>query len=191
MKCPNCGKEIANDSLFCEFCGTKVKKTTNKWLLWLIGILAIVCIAVVTVLTPKQQARVDREVEKYNTYEEETEPAYDASYDYYEQSAVKEAKQQLEAVAEYANAMLGGQDMNGMTMTCTFDGTNLVYNYIVDENYVSMDDIQANKSMLKSYLESTPECADMIESVKVLDGKVIYNYTGKYSGRKITEKISF
>lgn len=24
MKCPKCGKEIADDSLFCEFCGTKV-----------------------------------------------------------------------------------------------------------------------------------------------------------------------
>ncbi len=24
MKCPNCGKEIANESQFCEFCGTKV-----------------------------------------------------------------------------------------------------------------------------------------------------------------------
>lgn len=26
MKCPKCGKEIANDSNFCEFCGTQVRK---------------------------------------------------------------------------------------------------------------------------------------------------------------------
>ena len=26
MKCPNCGKEIANESQFCEFCGTIVKR---------------------------------------------------------------------------------------------------------------------------------------------------------------------
>ncbi len=26
MKCPNCGKEIANDSQFCEFCGAKIGK---------------------------------------------------------------------------------------------------------------------------------------------------------------------
>jgi predicted nucleic acid-binding Zn ribbon protein len=30
MKCPKCGKEIANDSVFCEFCGTKVKHT-SQW----------------------------------------------------------------------------------------------------------------------------------------------------------------
>lgn len=25
MKCPNCGKEIADDSVFCEYCGTRVQ----------------------------------------------------------------------------------------------------------------------------------------------------------------------
>lgn len=174
MKCPNCGKEITDDSLFCEHCGAKVENANKKWHPWLAGVLAIISIAVVTILL----------VNNGSTSElSRAEPSYS--------NAIKVAKQQLEAEAAAANAMLGGQDLNGMTMTCTFDGTNMVYNYIVDENYVSMDDIQANKSMLKSYLESTPECADMIESLKVLDGKVIYNYTGKYSGRKITEKISF
>ena len=30
MKCPNCGKEIADDSKFCEHCGTKIRKS-HKW----------------------------------------------------------------------------------------------------------------------------------------------------------------
>ncbi|MBR6018312.1 MAG: zinc-ribbon domain-containing protein [Paludibacteraceae bacterium] len=32
MKCPNCGKEIANDSVYCEFCGEKVvfQRNTNQ-----------------------------------------------------------------------------------------------------------------------------------------------------------------
>lgn len=25
MKCPNCGKEIASDSFFCEWCGIKIQ----------------------------------------------------------------------------------------------------------------------------------------------------------------------
>ena len=30
MKCPKCGKEIANDSQFCEFCGTKINLVSTK-----------------------------------------------------------------------------------------------------------------------------------------------------------------
>ncbi len=30
MKCTNCGKEIDNDSVFCEFCGAKVNKASNN-----------------------------------------------------------------------------------------------------------------------------------------------------------------
>jgi predicted nucleic acid-binding Zn ribbon protein len=51
MKCPNCGKEIANDSVFCEYCGTKVETsmpsaTRLNWLKWL----GLICIAVGIVL---------------------------------------------------------------------------------------------------------------------------------------------
>ena len=30
MKCKHCGEEITNDSVFCEFCGTKVINEENK-----------------------------------------------------------------------------------------------------------------------------------------------------------------
>jgi uncharacterized membrane protein YvbJ len=46
MKCPNCGKEIANDSLFCEFCGTKVtKEKANKKKKW--GVVLALCILII------------------------------------------------------------------------------------------------------------------------------------------------
>lgn len=30
MKCSKCGKEIANDSVFCEYCGVKIKLNTSS-----------------------------------------------------------------------------------------------------------------------------------------------------------------
>lgn len=30
MKCPKCGKEIANDSVFCEYCGTQLEQTAPQ-----------------------------------------------------------------------------------------------------------------------------------------------------------------
>lgn len=30
MKCPKCGEEIANDSVFCEYCGSQIKKENVK-----------------------------------------------------------------------------------------------------------------------------------------------------------------
>ena len=29
MKCTNCGKEIANDSVFCEYCGTAIQVSSG------------------------------------------------------------------------------------------------------------------------------------------------------------------
>lgn len=34
MKCSNCGKEIADDSRFCEFCGSQIKIKEDKKLKW-------------------------------------------------------------------------------------------------------------------------------------------------------------
>lgn len=48
MICPKCGKEIANDSNFCEYCGNPIKKPHKKviWLtliailvLWFLGVM--------------------------------------------------------------------------------------------------------------------------------------------------------
>lgn len=50
MRCPNCGKEIANDSVFCEYCGTQInradashkEKSKVKWGQLLIGLFLII-----------------------------------------------------------------------------------------------------------------------------------------------------
>jgi predicted nucleic acid-binding Zn ribbon protein len=45
MKCPKCGKEIANDSVFCEYCGEQIKKNNrvkNPWRLIAVLLMAVV-----------------------------------------------------------------------------------------------------------------------------------------------------
>ena len=66
MKCPKCGKEIAKDSLFCEYCGTQVKKN-RKPLFIAIAILACLLIFGGIGLTmynkgEQEQARIEREL---------------------------------------------------------------------------------------------------------------------------------
>lgn len=45
MKCSKCGKEISNDSNFCEYCGSKVKSSKRKKAIWIVlAILLASCI---------------------------------------------------------------------------------------------------------------------------------------------------
>ena len=41
MKCPKCGKEIANDSVFCEYCGNPIRKSHKK-VIWITFITILV-----------------------------------------------------------------------------------------------------------------------------------------------------
>ena len=46
MKCNHCGEEIANDSNFCEYCGTKIKKKSKlPW--WAILLIVLVWLIVI------------------------------------------------------------------------------------------------------------------------------------------------
>ena len=64
MKCTKCGKEIPNDSLFCEFCGVQVKFSDalhkkSKRTLWIIlsVVLAVVIAVVAFAIIQEQQER--------------------------------------------------------------------------------------------------------------------------------------
>ena len=62
MKCPNCGVEIANDSLFCENCGAKItaskEPSKKKWLPWAIGgaIVGVIVVILIILLSGKKEA---------------------------------------------------------------------------------------------------------------------------------------
>ena len=45
MKCPHCGKEIANSSQFCEYCGKQIKKNANPKALWIAIVLLSLAVA--------------------------------------------------------------------------------------------------------------------------------------------------
>lgn len=80
MKCPNCGAEIANDSLFCENCGVKItsskKPSKKKWVPWVTGILAfIVSFIVVAALLDKNDSSSSESISRAEQCVREVEAA--------------------------------------------------------------------------------------------------------------------
>ena len=47
MKCKHCGEEIANDSVFCEFCGTKVASSSKKKTVLIIAGIVVAIVGIV------------------------------------------------------------------------------------------------------------------------------------------------
>ena len=82
MKCPNCGKETAEDSIFCEQCGTKLEKKKSHKTLWIIiaVVIAIAAGLIAFSLENKSASKTeDPEEEGYElVYDEE------GGYYYYE-----------------------------------------------------------------------------------------------------------
>lgn len=67
MKCPKCGKEIADDSVFCENCGKKINMSNSKKMRWIV--LSVVLSLSVTgivigFIVPKEQISPEGEVSK-------------------------------------------------------------------------------------------------------------------------------
>lgn len=50
MKCPKCGNEIANDSLFCEYCGNPIKKSRKK-IMWIALAVIFFSLIIIVVLS--------------------------------------------------------------------------------------------------------------------------------------------
>ena len=44
MKCPKCGKEIASDSNFCEYCGIRIEKSHGKKIWIILVVLFVLCV---------------------------------------------------------------------------------------------------------------------------------------------------
>ena len=71
MLCPNCQKEIENDAVFCEHCGTRVKKSKEG--LWITLYIVFVLVAGVVLFFYARQSPTYNEEHSYyvDTYYEE------------------------------------------------------------------------------------------------------------------------
>lgn len=113
MKCPNCGKEIANDSQFCEFCGTPVKTRTNshKWIWMTLAI--FVCVSIFCVLlyqehTAKIEALAEAQAIKEQAEAEATKAKAEAETHEKAESS-NEGKEHKETPKEDENVIQPGE----------------------------------------------------------------------------------
>ena len=107
----------------------------------------------------------------------------------------QKAKDSLKYEAELAN-QLAPMSLDHMTtmMSCEFDGSNLVYNYEIDEDYSTIGEMKEKqmttlKKTLEAQWRNNPQLEGTKANLKTIGGKVIYNYIGDTS-KKIMS-ISF
>lgn len=66
MKCPKCSKELANDSIFCEYCGAQVRKQKKSrktpWVVLTIvfGVLVLCCVGGLGWLIQQDNERMEK-----------------------------------------------------------------------------------------------------------------------------------
>lgn len=103
MKCKNCGEEIANDSKFCENCGTKQgKKTKNKWL-WLVLLTSSVAIVGIVEIIRVNTYHYSKYADSGNQYASElVEYSGSASEEAIEENTENRSYQDDATVTEYS-----------------------------------------------------------------------------------------
>ena len=68
MKCPICGKEIANGSMFCEYCGVQVKKNRKPLLITLFVVIVLILLGRFVYVYNEYEALTYEEVAKQREY---------------------------------------------------------------------------------------------------------------------------
>jgi len=141
MKCPNCGKEITNDSLYCEYCGTKISAKKSNRGLWIIAFLVMVAIAVVAVVIFAGGGEKGYDYD-YAFAPAEPEPSYEIEYDERGVEAVSSASELKEEVQKESDELnpivnrLSQSDINSNLKPAA-----IAYNFvcaICDENWSLM-----------------------------------------------------
>lgn len=107
------------------------------------------------------------------------------------------AREFLRNEISFANDQLTGMQMDYATISdgCNFMNDNVYYYYTIDEDYINISDMIANereiKRNLRSTLESMPETEALIQNLKKINGKIIYQYTGDITGKTAQFVLDF
>lgn len=110
---------------------------------------------------------------------------------------IKKAKESLKTEAVIGDKLLAGKQADPMTtiVSIDFDGTNFIYNYEVDEEYISIDQMRTNQETMekniKNNLDNAPGFIGAKENLMKINGKVVYNYVGSESKKVLTITIDF
>lgn len=109
------------------------------------------------------------------------------------QADKKFAKIALTVEAQQADNLMKGRQVDYITtcISCVFDGKDLIYNYEIDEDAASLSDIDSEMikaSLLESW-KTMPQLSVTKQNLNILDGSVIYNYTGSKTKETFTIKF--
>ena len=125
MKCPNCQKEIPDNSTFCSYCGAKIKPTPEtkpsllKWIL--IGIVGVCMLIIVVKLASGKSEKVPREAtSEVDSPASETQEAVEVDPN------PDDSEEDLELSGECGETLTWVKSGNG---TVTISGTGDMWDY--------------------------------------------------------------
>lgn len=104
---------------------------------------------------------------------------------------IQEAKDFLRRAAKGVDTPMKVDYMT-ILISCEFDGNNIVYEYIVNEDYATISELKESEDDLRESIEDglkKESVQEMINNLNKIDGKVIYKYYGNHSGEKIVIEI--
>ena len=137
MKCPNCEKEIENGSVFCEYCGTRIKKSKKGLWITLGVVCALILTAIVVGVVQEQQrekAKLEQEAKQAEQERLKLEAQLEAERQAAEQAALQAEQARKAAAAAERRAELARQEAarNASTTTSTHQQTRTVPQGYVD-----------------------------------------------------------
>ena len=104
----------------------------------------------------------------------------------------EKVKEVIKIEAELANKALEGQNVDEMTkvIAVDFDGTDFVYTYEIDEEYLTIEKLKILEEEMTNYQKqiwkSNPQLANLKKNLNRINGKVVYKYTGSESKKTMT-----